>query len=420
MVKLLVIADDFTGALDTSVQFAKQGISSVVNVLDNDNVSRLISRGDCEVLAVDIESRHLSPAGAYERVSSLVRRAIELGVEFIYKKTDSALRGNIGSELAGMLDNIPPNELIFVPAFPKAGRVTIKGCHYVNNVPVNDSEFAKDPFNPVHYADVSSIILDQSNIATRCVHFDEFAKLLDGRAAEKTIYVVDARSDEDLELIGTVLSRSNKANFLAGCAGMAALLPSLLNFKRGSLSQDVVAGNTLVVSGSISPLVSRQVRYGQRKCRYSVMTLSPEQLIMPEKTNIPDFVKRVELALAENGKLILEAPQNKEQLRRNEEYAFLCGIAPEGIAMRIASNMGLLTREIIISQQVDRLVIFGGDTLRGVMDKLNVLGVQPLQEIAPGVVFSKLIGGISPMSVITKAGGLGGDNVLEEIDKFLN
>jgi uncharacterized protein YgbK (DUF1537 family) len=150
------------------------------------------------------------------------------------------------------------------------------------------------------------------------------------------------------------------------------------------------------------------------------MTLSPEQLIMPEKTNMSEFIKRVGRSLAGNGKLIIEAPQNKDRLRRNEEYAFICGIAPEGIALRIASNMGLLTREIIVSQHVDRLIIFGGDTLRGVMDGLNVLGVQPLQEIATGVVFSRLIGGISPMNVITKAGGLGGDNVLEEIDKFLN
>ena len=31
MLKLLVIADDFTGALDTGVQFSKQGIQTLVS-----------------------------------------------------------------------------------------------------------------------------------------------------------------------------------------------------------------------------------------------------------------------------------------------------------------------------------------------------------------------------------------------------
>ena len=52
---LLIIADDFTGALDTGVQFAARGIRTRVVVGAN---ATLIQQ-DTDVLVVDTETRHL-------------------------------------------------------------------------------------------------------------------------------------------------------------------------------------------------------------------------------------------------------------------------------------------------------------------------------------------------------------------------
>ena len=103
MVKLLVIADDFTGALDTGVQF-KAKESLVLIYQPGDNTIREIMQKSIQVLVIDAETRHMTPQKAYETVFTIISAAMELGIRYIYKKTDSGMRGNIGSELSAFYD----------------------------------------------------------------------------------------------------------------------------------------------------------------------------------------------------------------------------------------------------------------------------------------------------------------------------
>ena len=139
MTQLLILADDFTGALDTGVQFATVG--AVTRVITGQSVSLSEFAGTCEVLVVDAETRHLTAAKAADIVGGYTAQAAALGIPHIYKKTDSALRGNVGAELAAVLENAGERSLPFLPAFPQMGRNTIKGIHYIQGVPVADSVF---------------------------------------------------------------------------------------------------------------------------------------------------------------------------------------------------------------------------------------------------------------------------------------
>ena len=107
MTFLLIIADDFTGALDTGVQFAACGISTKVVVDPETDLS-----GDrAQVLVVDTETRHLPAGEARSVVLRLAVRARKAGIPYIYKKTDSALRGNIGAELEAVAEQSPEGQL---------------------------------------------------------------------------------------------------------------------------------------------------------------------------------------------------------------------------------------------------------------------------------------------------------------------
>ena len=88
-----MIADDFTGALDAGVQFAKKGFSTKVMVYSKDMT---VKAEDADVLVVDAETRHKQPLEAYRTILQIVKPAAESGVSYFFKKTDSALRGNIG------------------------------------------------------------------------------------------------------------------------------------------------------------------------------------------------------------------------------------------------------------------------------------------------------------------------------------
>lgn len=68
MEKLLIIADDFTGALDTGIQFAAYGARTEI-MTDTD-----MEFGDypsAEVFIVDTETRHLPGPEAYDVVTGL-------------------------------------------------------------------------------------------------------------------------------------------------------------------------------------------------------------------------------------------------------------------------------------------------------------------------------------------------------------
>ena len=73
MIKLLVIADDFTGMLDTGVQFAKY--SNKVNATTDYNTDFTSVPCDIEVLIIDTETRHASAEVAYHRLAKLYKRA---------------------------------------------------------------------------------------------------------------------------------------------------------------------------------------------------------------------------------------------------------------------------------------------------------------------------------------------------------
>ena len=75
--ELLVLSDDFTGALDTGVQFAKQGVrTEVTSKLD-------LTKNDLDferttVLVINTETRHLKPREAHGKVKKVTRDFVSL------------------------------------------------------------------------------------------------------------------------------------------------------------------------------------------------------------------------------------------------------------------------------------------------------------------------------------------------------
>jgi hypothetical protein len=220
MISLLILADDFTGALDTGVQFAKRGMT--VRVLTADRLS-FSKPPDIDALVVDAETRHISPEDAYGGTFELVRK---LGpfAEHIYIKTDSGLRGNIGSVLKAAMDASGVDFLPFIPAYPDTGRITENGVHYVNGVPVNESVFGSDPFNPVKSPLVKDLFAGLGVGAAVFGKTDKFS----ADFLEPTIGIFDVSENGDFHRIAERLKEQNRLSVTAGCAGFAGVLPDYI------------------------------------------------------------------------------------------------------------------------------------------------------------------------------------------------
>lgn len=100
---------------------------------------------------------------------------------------------------------------------------------------------------------------------------DDYAK-----RGEKGICIYNAQSDEDLIQIANYLKESGEYRLMAGCAGFASLLPSLMNLKGKERKKIKMQNKLLVVSGSTNPITKRQLIYAE-KCGVKRFLLEPNK-----------------------------------------------------------------------------------------------------------------------------------------------
>lgn len=139
MAKILIIADDLTGAADCGVVFAGRGMEAmVVPGRPGEDAAVCGPVAKAEVLAIDADTRGLAGQRAAEAVALIVSQYGDCG-GLIFKKVDSTLRGNVAPELAAVLrawrTKVAAGErvaMLFAPAFPAHGRTTVMGRQWVN------------------------------------------------------------------------------------------------------------------------------------------------------------------------------------------------------------------------------------------------------------------------------------------------
>lgn len=402
MIKLLIMADDFTGALDSGVQLAKQEIDTVVTVLDN--LREDWDYGDAQVLSVNLESRHDSPENAYEKVFRLSQKALEKGI-FLYKKTDSTLRGNIGSELAALLEASGKKVLHFVPAYPQTGRVTKGGYQYVDGKLIADSVFGADPFEPVRQSFIPDIIGEQSSIPARIVGQEDLEVPF--------IQIHDAVSYEDLQRTAGKFMGDPLIKELSGCAGFAEYLPTLCSLSGYHRPRKRVRGeHILFISGSMNEITIQQLAYA-RNCGYPIFTMSHEQMLNSGfwlEGKFDDFVEDISDKLMTRGVAIVRNVSCKENCVRDKREA-----DKNTTRVQIMNSIGRMVSRVLEQAPVDTLVIFGGDTLLGVIRSLGASGIIPLEEIDDGIVVSRVEGLSRAINVVSKAGGFGEKNIVDVI-----
>ena len=414
MLRLLILADDFTGALDTGVRFAARGIpTQVVTAEGFADVPK-----QTEVLVIDTETRHLSPEEASNRIYALTLSAIQAGISCIYKKTDSALRGNIGAELAAVLRASAAERLPFLPAFPQIGRTTEGGRHYINGIPVNESPFGKDPFEPVKTAELAELIKEQSQVQ---VHSFPALHSEDVPPKQRGILVFDAKTEEELLESGRALFRAGAPRVLAGCAGFAAFLPELLGmtgYESGVLPR--LSPRLLVLCGSVNPITRRQLQvaaeFGFRHIR-----LTPPQKLIPgyfETTEGRAELHGLAEQLAEYPLLMIDSNDEGDNAA-TKKYAAHMGLSIEDVRCRVAAGLGAVLSGLIEHPDLGTLLLTGGDTLLQCMNALGVRKVEPVGELESGIVLCRFSYRGKEHAVITKSGGFGEEDLLPRLARFL-
>jgi uncharacterized protein YgbK (DUF1537 family) len=390
--RLLVIADDLTGANDAGVQFAGAGIRSIV--LTTGDVQSLPSS---PVVVINTESRHLSPVEAARRVRKAALLGRQAGVKCYYKKTDSTLRGNIGAELEALLDATELPSIPFVPALPDLGRTTREGIHHVHGAPIAETSFSRDPLNPIRESSIAHVLAPQIT-APVC-------RLKPGKtapAAFRGIAVIDCECNEDLASIARAHASANRLQVFSGSVALAKYLLEYLQIESAPPEKPAPQKPILLVNGSLNERSLDQVRHGSS--RFSRLQLTPEQLVGdPAQLTIP----------AGGGNLLLHSVSDLSELEAFRKCARSHGLGETDLHLRVAQRIGRLVQQILRADVFRTVIIFGGDTLAGIAQTVPWLSFISVGELEPGISVS-IPAGIG-LTLISKSGAFGDSNVVDRI-----
>lgn len=413
MVKLAIIADDLTGSLDTGIKFAKEGIPTQIFL--HRTIAFDAIEADTEVIVIDTETRHLTAREAGKIVEKVVADCMLYGIRNYYKKTDSALRGHIGSELAALARKTGQT-VYFIPALPREDRYTKRGIHYIRGIPVAESIFCKDPFNPVRHSKVSQIIKEEEEL-----NVVEWGNALSDTFSPKTeVVVFDGRTEKDLEIIADYLEKNNKLSITAGCAGFAPHLAGRMHLRRRK--PELPGGNPklIILSGSINSVTGAQMELAAREGFYR-RTLSPEEKLKPDYLGLPEgiaLLEELDRICDSHDRIIIDVlcPDDEEATRQLAES---CHISGEEIPGKIAGRIGELFLHMTGRYPEAAIMLIGGDTFYAAAMQCPGIALKPVYEPVDGTVFVKGITKDHNLSLLSKSGGFGEEDLLINLSHII-
>jgi uncharacterized protein YgbK (DUF1537 family) len=387
--KALIIADDFTGSNDTGVQLRKKGLDVEVLLFPTEEAL------DHSVV-LDTESRILPPEEAYQKVKALTTKVAKNNdFQFIYKKIDSTLRGNIAKEIQAVMDVTQPDEIIIAPAFPKIKRTTKNGRHYLDGKPLMETEIANDPLTPVWTDDIMELLKKDF---TSSIVLHSVADLAQGIWPEGLIHIFDIQEDSDLERLASIAKKRNKKQLFVGSAGLAEYL-----FEKPQLP-------TLSVVGSVSEVSLQQMNVAEKN-GVRLVTIDLNDLVA--ENCIAKYSQLLEESL-KKGDTILTVTRKKNDYTETIELFNRLGIPDKKeISRIIRESLAQITANTLKSTAVSGLFLTGGDTAIEVIHELQGTGCKILAEVEPGIVQCQLLGGaFEGLLITTKAGAFGKEDSL--------
>lgn len=401
MIQVLVLADDVTGALDAGVKFSDAGLKTKVSLLPEINTADT----DASVLVLCVPTRHEPPEEAYRQVYTLARQASALGIGCIFKKTDSALRGNVGAELAAVLDGSGAPELFFIPALPAMNRVTVNGIHYINGVPVHESVFGADPFEPVTESFVPALLKKQISSPVEIVTGTiPPVPVTSGRR----IAVLDCESQHDMKRMTSELLSAGRLHAAAGCSGMAEALAAAFRGSSAAGDAQNESDRITVVCGSMNPISLEQVAFAERS-GYDAVRVPVDRLLSCglHTGEGQAFLDTLWTRYTESEHLLIDTGA----------AGTAHGVLGEDMGRRVAALLGEILKDLLDRGAASRLMIIGGDTLLGFMDAIGCRELSPRREILQGVVESDYIYRGVRHSVLSKSGGFGQTDLLLRLER---
>ena len=426
-----ILADDFTGANDTGVQFSKKGLS--VRVISDCSVTST----DSDILVINTETRVMDKDVAKSTIKITTEQLLSQNYNKIYKKIDSTYRGNIGIEIETLANSCNRTICVMAPALPSQNRVLIDGISFVNGIQLHLSSFSKDPIHPITNSSVSEIIQEQTSMKIQSVSIkdictgafqESFTNALNTNL-DPLIFLCDSTQESDLIAIAEIIYPYLDKIVCIGSAGLANALSEKLVGKdlnlNKSVSSEVVQNSDIFtpicfVVGSVSQIIYSQVKYLKESCAHKIthININKENFFSEDLKMFESIHTQVKDAIDKKNHILLIISETKQEKQECINIAINSGIPQADIPEFIARVFGEIVKQIVENYEIRSLFLTGGNTAIHVMRSLKCLQVDIHGEIVPGVPYGVLADNQLKLPMATKAGGFGTLYTLKNIIEF--
>ncbi|CAH0141927.1 four-carbon acid sugar kinase family protein [Peribacillus simplex] len=416
--KLAIIADDLTGANDSGVQLARHGLKTTVLFgLDEENVRNY------DAVVFDTDSRSLERQDAYDKVKAAADFLKRAGFSTIFKKLDSTMRGNIGAEIDAMYDVIKPDLVMIAPGYPKNGRSILDSTHYLNGIPLGETEISQDPKTPVTKSYLPELIGAQTShqIGTITVKDLEKGKnhvndKLKGFTEDSITYIIiDATEEQHLKDILNYTKEMNLEVAWAGSAGIANYLPDHYSIphKENRLNIPISTLPVLTVIGSVNKNSRKQLKKMLEQTQVHAISFESHKAVGDDRERTEEirrvYHEAIQMA-AEGHDVVIYSTAEKPDIEKAWKTGESKGLTHTQVSNEIVKAIGTVCSVLLEKQYFKGVTMTGGDTAKQICNLWDVKGFELLDELEIGVPISKFLGN-DAIYVVTKAGGFGSEDV---------
>ena len=377
MKKMLLIADDFTGANDSGIKIVQRGYDASISLNCNEKF-------DSNINIIDTETRNLNKNKAYDIVDKTISNLENLSDYLvIYKKVDSTLRGNIRSEYEAIYKYLNPQFVIFAPAHPNLGRTTKDGIQYVNGKRILDTEFSQDPEKPVTNDNIKNILADKMHHH----YIDEIRKDLNIKPGINTF---DCEIYDDLLKIAQKSLEIDQRVLFIGSAGLCDALFDELIIKKPAVG----------IVGSVSSQNKESIEY----CKKMGVPVIKITLMDYVNNSYKNKIDQVICLLKENRDVIIVTSKDRRDYIETLEYLRENNLKTDLILSKLLKSISI---SIINEVDISGVFTSGGTTSIEFLKSIGATGTNLIDEIENGVIMNKIKGVSNDLYLVTKAGAFG-------------
>jgi len=424
--KSIIIADDLTGSNVSNSLLAKNGlkVGSIDTLDDVKNFSQY------DALGFHTDSRGDEPKEAYDKVYEYTKNLKNDEVVFYNKRIDSTLRGNVGSEIDGMLDALGEEyTAMVVPAFPSSGKIVIGNYMLVNGVMLEDTDVKNDPTSPVTSSRVAGILQKQT---AKNVGVISMESILEGVESVKNtikslisngarIIMFDSCTDDDIDVIAAAVVKANLPFVSVDPGPFTNSLMKELEPQQSYKEKK----KALFLIGSVSSIVEEQISQFRAENSPFIVKPNSRNFLYEDKCDneIVKAVNEVTSNLENSSQFLVATMIEKKDRMDLREEAEKAGLTVYEASNKICEAMSEIGFRIVEQSdgQIGGVYTSGGDITKAFLQENKAQGIEIKDEIIPLAVYGRVIGGnLDHMPIVTKGGLIGDKETLVKCANYLS